>query len=335
MWGKKNWVKIGVTIILFTILRIVLHNIFSIYTDKSYEWLPWTGFNEKTTWDVIEKIFIPTLIPITVAITAYLFNRSEKRRRELFELERRNDNILNDYLTRIGNLLMEQKLGPENLTSPPIRNYVKVLTSTTMNKLDKSRQKIIFEYIQKSELNHYIFTGSCFSNMDFSEIDFNGFNFSDSKLISIDFSNCQMEKIKFCRAVIEKSKMCGIKATDSDLSNARFNNVNLNNAILSGCNAENVWFYYCEMERINFANSNLTRTHFYGNLKYANLSYTTLIHSILDANMEGANLNYANLTSAYIDENQLESAFVYHTILSNGQMDEKSRKEIKNEEDKQ
>jgi len=65
-----------ILIILFIIVSFLIYKIH--LTENSF-WAEWTGFVDKTLFDLLEKIIIPSLIPISVAISVYLLIRQKRK----------------------------------------------------------------------------------------------------------------------------------------------------------------------------------------------------------------------------------------------------------------
>src|SRR5229473_617182 len=65
-----------------------------------------TGFLKKTLWDWLELL----IIPLVLAAVALLFNRATTRTEQKIALDKQSEDLLQAYLDRMSELLLEKSL---------------------------------------------------------------------------------------------------------------------------------------------------------------------------------------------------------------------------------
>ena len=149
MRARRRWVTLGVLVLVGLIGLI-----FAGY------WLnwDWTGFTEhvdlrvpqyqltKTLWDWLQLL----LIPLVLAVAALLFNRATTRAEQTIALDKQREDLLQAYLDRMSELLLEKSLA----TSPSdeARNVARVRTITTLFQLDARRVGYVFAFLREARL---------------------------------------------------------------------------------------------------------------------------------------------------------------------------------------
>src|SRR6266566_3236374 len=136
-------------------------------------WFDWTGFNGynkvtiahtisgtnagtvtkteeyqpgKALWDWLQLLFIP----LVLAVAALLFNRATTRTEQKIALDKQREDLLQSYLDRMSELLLEKSLA----TSPSdeVRNVARVRTTTILFQLDARRIGYVFAFLREAGL---------------------------------------------------------------------------------------------------------------------------------------------------------------------------------------
>ena len=118
----------------------------------------WTGFEGKTLWDWLE-LFI---VPVVLAVGAFLFNRAERRADRLREEERAEIEFklafenaqearLQNYLDQMTNLILDKDLR-NSMPGDEIRDIARAHTISVLNVLDGTRKATVLEFLHKSKL---------------------------------------------------------------------------------------------------------------------------------------------------------------------------------------
>ena len=106
----------------------------------------WTGFDEKALWDWLGLLIIPAVL----AAGALLFNWARSRTERRTASERFRGELLQAYLDRMTDLLLDKKLqtNPEKV----VREVARVHTVLALRDLDAARNRILLRFLHYSEL---------------------------------------------------------------------------------------------------------------------------------------------------------------------------------------
>ena len=118
-----------------------------------------TGLGQKTLWDWLALLIIPTVL----AIGGYLFNftttRTSKeatRQRDQTERDLTSDNqreaALQSYIDKISELLLLEKRLRESQPDDEVRTIARVRTLTTLPRLDNARKGSVLQFLYESKL---------------------------------------------------------------------------------------------------------------------------------------------------------------------------------------
>lgn len=236
------------------------------------EYIPPTSDTQraKTLWDWLELLIVPAVL----AAAAILFNAGERRReqksadqrdktsREIAD-ENRRQTLLQSYLDKITELLLEQNL--QDPAAPrAVRTIARAHTLAVLRVLDPKRKAVVLQFLYDSELIARNQKSVDLGGANFSFIDFD----PSSQSIPRNLSN-----IDLSGAILTGAQSSGL-----DLSSA-----NLSDSVL----------WLADLERTRLVGADL---------RNANLMAAQLVSADLSAaNLAGANLQSANLTRAKLD----------------------------------
>lgn len=246
--AARNVIGFGAFIYIFAQLILAFYHV------------PGAGFGGKTFWDWLDLL----IIPIILAIGAFLLNRSERendrqRTEARTDLERKiatdrhQEAALQVYIDRMADLLLKEKLRTSE--NQEVRNVAAIRTLTLLRGLDKTRKGLVLRFLIESELVKQKY---------FLE------------LIAPDLLNANLQGANLTGATLQGANLQG-----ADLSNAILIDINLTNSNLQDANLQSA-----HIMRGNLQNTNMQNT----NLKNANLEKGNLIN---------ANLRNAKLKSTY------------------------------------
>lgn len=321
-----------------------------------FSWIVWKtyladnlGFKGKTLWDWMELLGVPFVL----ALLVFLLNKSQKdtelkiaelRRiedresaeqrakvdREI-ERDRQRQKALEDYLDRMTELLLKNKLR-ESLPTDEIRSIARTRTLTILQSLDGARKGQLIQFLYESSLIGKIseqgvlkpIIDLSFANLENTEIKY-------GKLDGINLSKANLRNTNF-----EMSSLIGANFYLADLDDSDFSYTKLMGANLHA-GLKRVNFVAADLEKANLRSANLCgaslwHTNFQGaDLQHANFMYNN--HLLRDKdNLEPATLmnvdfTGADLTKALISSKQLLGArSLTGTILPNGQVFEEWKK---------
>jgi uncharacterized protein YjbI with pentapeptide repeats len=272
----------------------------------------WTGFGEyllpeseyvrgKTLWDWMELL----IIPLFLAGGAFVLQRSERAAerktaedqenlgREIAK-DRQQEAALQAYLDRVAELLLDEKLQPDQ--SDKAWNVMRVRTLTVLRELNAARNGIVLRF-----LTDIGFVGtkelSLFAAANLEGADLKGVNLSETNL--------------------ERARLEG-----ANLERSFFISANLKAAILRNANLERIHLRGANLDRAVLTNASLRSAALYKvDLQNANLMGADLEGADLQsANLENANLEGANLKGVHLQKASLQSAFLRKANLEGAQV---------------
>jgi uncharacterized protein YjbI with pentapeptide repeats len=322
----------------------------------SFSWIVWEtyqadnfGFKGKTLWDWMELL----VVPFVLALLVFLLNKSQKdtelkiaelRRTEdresaeqranvdrEIEKDRQRQKALEDYLDRMTELLLENKLR-ESLPTDEIRSIARTRTLTILQSLDGARKSQLIQFLYESSLIGKISEqGVVKPIIDLSFADLQNIEIKYGKLEGIDLSKANLRNTNLQMTSLIGANFYLADLDDSDFSWTKLMGANLHAGLrridLSSANLESA-----NVRSANLCGARLWHTNFQGaDLQYANFMFN---HPILrnKDNLEPAtlmNVNFtgANLTKALISSMQLlGTQSLSGTILPNGQLFEEWKK---------
>ncbi len=251
-WGKikqRPFLSVAVLSVIFIILALSYQRLILGWQT----WAPMTGFGEyekvinvpypsstvveyrpaKKLWDILQIL----IIPIALAGVALWFNQHEKQTEHKKSLDSRQEANLNNYIEKIGKLLLEnglrENVGDEN---SPVRDVAQALTVTTLRTLDPARRSIVFRFLQDSKLNKDLLSGASFEEADLSLTTIRGINMSGS-----DFRVANLRYSGLIDVELDSTNMISANVESSYVSNVNFTNADLRWANLSKSNFESVF----------------------------------------------------------------------------------------------
>src|SRR5260221_218483 len=269
MGARRLWVTIGVLVLVGLIGLI--------FAGYWFNW-DWTGFNEhigprvpqyqptKTLWDWLQLL----LIPLVLAVAALLFNRATTRTEQTIALDKQREDLLQAYLDRMSELLLEKKLA----TSPSeeASNVARVRTITLLFQLDARRIGYVFAFLREAGLMSA---------------------YSDSSIVSLSQAN--LNKIDLSQANLSEANLSEANLSEANLPQANLSQANLTNTNLSQANLRQANLSQANLNKANLRQANLSQA----NLRQANLS---------EADLSEADLSQANLIRTIVTEAQLKKA---------------------------
>src|SRR5260221_391892 len=286
MGARRLWVTIGVLVLVGLIGLI--------FAGYWFNW-DWTGFNEhigprvpqyqptKTLWDWLQLL----LIPLVLAVAALLFNRATTRTEQTIALDKQREDLLQAYLDRMSELLLEKKLA----TSPSEEesNVARVRTISLLFQLDARRIGYVFAFLREAGLMSA---------------------YSDSRIVSLSQGN--LNKIDLSQANLSEANLSEANLSEANLSETNLRQANLSEANLFGANLGKANLSEANLSEANLGKANLGKANLFGaDLHIANL---------IGANLSKANLRQANLSEADLSEADLSQANLIRTIVTEAQL---------------
>lgn len=204
----------------------------------------------KTLWDLVNLL----LIPVVLTIGGYLFNQAQKNRELAFTesqnenqrkiaLDRDQEQTLQNYLDKMGELLLEKQLNAT--TDKVVLSLARSRTLTTLRSLSnpyldidgggRNRRKgslarFLYEMNLIAGANPVISLRK--ANFEYAYMhggEFFQVNFKDAYLKDADLQRANLQESVLINAYLPDARL-----NDADLSKANLTNANLQNAVLLG-----------------------------------------------------------------------------------------------------
>ena len=245
------------------------------------------GLRGKTIWDWLQLL----IIPLALAIIAFLFNRAERKNEQTIASDNQQEASLQGYLNKMFELLLHEKIRePTFKDASPFeaqneaQHAARASTLTVLPKLDAGRKKSVIQFLHEANLiskNERI--------VHLNDADLSGADLSGASLFYSD-----LHKVNLSKANLSKANLC-----ESDLSEANLSEANLREARLS-------WGkLVIHPTGANLSGADLGRA----DLSRAIMNDVILINADLSrANLSDADLSGANLTNAKVTNEQLDQA---------------------------
>jgi uncharacterized protein YjbI with pentapeptide repeats len=261
-------------------------------------WPAWTGFDTytlkegqhpaKTLWDLLELL----IIPVVLAVGAYLLNRSERRNEQKISDDRLAEAALQNYLDKMTELLLSHGLR-ESAPDAEVRHVARSRTLSILRTLDPGRKLASFRFLFEAELIE-------------SDQPVVSLQQADLRKINLDF--IKLERVNLCSADLTEASLVGTVLNEAYLHGATLFAANLQWAELKRADLR-----YAIMNRTNLIAADLTGAFLTKTL----LGYADLRNAKLcDAELIGANLGNAKLENADLSGAQLKGAFLLKSKLA-------------------
>ncbi len=197
LWWQRIKKPLEVAVINFSFI-ILIALIIVIIIGYILKW-GWTGLSQKTLWDWLQLLFIPTVLTLgAVWITAW-----QNHDREIAQ-DSQCEVALQSYIDKISELLLHENLR-DSAEEDEVRNIARVRTLTVLHKLDPLRKRTVIRFLQESAL-----------------ID------KDNTIIDLRFAN--LRNADLYRAHLHKVNLNEVDLREADLREANLSEANLSGA---------------------------------------------------------------------------------------------------------
>lgn len=276
----------------------------------------WTGFRDKTLWNVLELL----ILPLSLLIGVWYLNArvsqqqeqvaqrqvSEQQQIDQMAIDRAQQDTLDRYIDD-----MVASLDEGLLTSPTNsqqRDLARARTLLTLRSLDNTYKALLLQFVYEAGLISESNTVISLSRAELSGINLNATflaqaNLRETLLADSEFLGAKLQGADLSVAELSRAGLSDSFLFEANLSRATLSNAKLQRAILVRANLSGA-----DLGGADLSGAFLVRT----NLRGANLR---------GANLRNANLNEANLNSANLDGTDISQAFLCNTIMPDGSVE--------------
>ena len=291
-------------------------------------WRDWTGVGErrwktapneqvqpsKTLWDLLQLLIVPVILVGVSLLWSASQTKSDNRREDrriaadrVAAEEVSRDRTLDDYIQRLGDLMLSRKL-KSSKQHDAVRSVARTVTLTTLRRLDGERKGELVRFLYEVELIDEQVDQP--PMVDLWDADLTAAALKGASLSGADLSKVSLVGATLIRADLRAANLGGANLTcanlraaklaDADITGANLRAANLGGADLTGANLQAAKLADADFTGANLQAANLADASLVGlTLTGADLTGAVLIDADLtDADLTGANLKGANLTGA-------------------------------------
>lgn len=262
----------------------------------------WTGFGEytnaqgelvreKTLWDWLDLLIVPAVL----ALAAYLLNRSQRRAEMKVAAEQRRHDMLQDYLDRMSELLLNSGLGDVSVSAGPVGEIYwdtggngesaaslgRARTLTVLRTLDSDRVAAVFRFLKETRAG----------GRSLDEI----ITMERADLREVDWSGAYLMNVNLRRAWLMEANLQGAFLRESSLEGASLQQANLGGASLFKANLAGALMWRANLKGAYLREAKLLATDLKGT-------------DLRKADLAGADLRKADLRDARVTTEQLLAA---------------------------
>lgn len=251
-----------------------------IWAAYRFAWFP-----GKTPWDWLSLL----VVPLALALVAIFFNQMNTRTERQIALDRQRGDILQAYLDRMSELLLEKGLGTPQ-AGAEVRNVARTRTINVLIQLDVKRVEYVFAFLREAGLIEASNPIISLKGANLSRVNWRGANIGYANLSGAELIEADLREVYLNKA---------------DLSGAKLSSANLKDAVLLGSNLSNIYAPEADFTSTAILGSNLSGAYFL-DAKFikASLIGTTSVK----VNFSGAKLRKASFKEANLEETNFVSA---------------------------
>ncbi|MCJ7531465.1 MAG: pentapeptide repeat-containing protein [Anaerolineales bacterium] len=197
---------------------------------QGYPWMDFTGFEGKTTWDVLELL----IIPVTLAgVAAYLNILDRKTDRELI-LDNQRETALQNYFDAMTRLILDKNLR-NSKPEDDVRDIAQAKTITTLERLDIDRKSKLVRFLSEASLvvgGKEILPIIKLAGANLVGVDLGNANLAYANLRGADLRSANLWSANLEGAKLWSANLAGAKLWSANLVGANLRLTNLMDAYL-------------------------------------------------------------------------------------------------------
>ncbi|MCE2662610.1 MAG: pentapeptide repeat-containing protein [Microcystis sp. M53603_WE2] len=232
----ENISKILFFLFIF-IISFLLWRVFVIISN-----FKWSGFQKKSFWDWLQLL----IVPLMLALGAFYLNSAADFRDYQIAQERKQQEILTDYFSKMQDLIVETKKiketpsskesNPEERLLLEFRPTAQALTLSVLEQLDGKRKGKVITYLAESQLINKIDPLIQLGGANLQKLELKGRQvFSSINIVGANMTATELSDI-----LISDSDLSTVNLTEAVLQDVTFENSNLSGINLDGASLTNV-----------------------------------------------------------------------------------------------
>lgn len=187
------------------------------------------GFGEKRFWDIAQVLLVPLVIAAAGNLIANNINNN-----------RTQQDALNKYLDQMSEMLIEQKLGTVQ-SSTPVFIVAQSKTTIALRELDKDRRQMLIEFLKSSNLyapeqRAGILRKAYLSRANLEGADLWRVHLQEARLQWVNLQGAYLQEAKLQEAWLDKANLQDAILKGANLWKVRMEGANLWNTNLEGAN---------------------------------------------------------------------------------------------------
>ncbi|CCI22031.1 membrane hypothetical protein [Microcystis aeruginosa PCC 9809] len=275
----ENISKILFFLFIF-IISFLLWRVFVIISN-----FKWSGFQKKSFWDWLQLL----IVPLMLALGAFYLNSAADFRDYQIAQERKQQEILTDYFSKMQDLIVETKKIKETsgykeshpkdqevMLLPEFSSTAQALTLSVLEQLDGKRKGKVITYLAESQLITITVDNNKPSTQP--EIKLDGANLDDIELGNNGPRNSLNEnemtiidQIQIKNANMKRANLSGLRSRHSELRGSYLENASLKNVYFTGSTMTASRFINGQITDVDFTGVDLAKTIF-DNVKLENIT---------------------------------------------------------------
>jgi uncharacterized protein YjbI with pentapeptide repeats len=220
----------------------------AVFLGIFFIWITWQtyrqgnlGFDAKTYWDWMELF----LVPAVLAVAGLWFSRVQKQTDLAVALECQRQSILDQYLDKMTQLILENGLGPD--AQPEVKRLARTRTLIAMRTLDAGRNRQVVQFLRESEL---------FGTDPVIDL-------SQAELSGADLAGAQLSGVKLTQLSLKQADLQYAYLSGANLAHADLSAANLRGAFLTGADLTGANLTRADLTQADLGGANLTGTTLY------------------------------------------------------------------------
>ena len=198
----------------------------------------WTGFSGKTVWDWLQLLGV-LAIPVVLAFASLVFSAQQSQTNNAIAINQQNEAVLETYLDRLSDLLINNKLG-NSKPGDPAREVARARTLEALRQLDPTRKGLLLQFLYEAHLiteNQVVvdLSGADLTNVYLAYTNLSGADLSSTNLRGANLYDASLDGVNLSASLLGNSRLMSADLRGANLRGTELSGANLQGAkITSG-----------------------------------------------------------------------------------------------------